>query len=244
MAGEARAGNADSEAATAPAASASRREVLAQLSELILAVRRPHPVRVAIDGPDTAGKTTLADELAPVIRASGRSAIRASVDDFHRPRSERHRRGADSALGYFEDAFDYHALRSCLLAPLGPGGDLRYRPAVFDFRTDTRLAGPSLVAPVDAVLLVDGVFLLRSDLRDAWDVRIFVWVEFDEILRRAARRDTDLFGSAAAVERRYRTRYLPGQELYLSTERPQLAADVVVDNNDPSRPSLRLTRTP
>jgi uridine kinase len=222
----------------------NRRDLLVQLGDLVLGLQRPHPVRVAIDGPDAAGKTTLADELADVIARRGRDVIRASVDGFHRPRSERHRRGVDSAVGYYEDAFDYPSLRACLLGPLGPDGDLRYRPAVFDFRTDTRLPGPDLVASADAVLVVDGVFLLRADLRDDWDLGIFVSVEVDEIIRRAVRRDAELFGSPADVERRYRTRYLPGQELYLSTARPSHAAHAVIDNNDPARPSLRLNRLP
>jgi uridine kinase len=53
---------------------------LETLAELILAVGRPHPVRVAIDGPDAAGKTTLADELTPVLERSGRQIVRASID--------------------------------------------------------------------------------------------------------------------------------------------------------------------
>ncbi len=56
---------------------ASRQTVLDELAGRIAAVRRPHPVRVAIDGIDAAGKTILADELADVIRARGRPAIRS-----------------------------------------------------------------------------------------------------------------------------------------------------------------------
>ena len=57
---------------------------LETLVGLILRVDRPHPVRVAIDGPDAAGKTILADELVPLIERSGRPVVRASIDRFHR----------------------------------------------------------------------------------------------------------------------------------------------------------------
>ena len=50
-----------------------RLDCLERLAGLILAIDRPHPVRVAIDGPDAAGKTVLADELAPIIESAGRS---------------------------------------------------------------------------------------------------------------------------------------------------------------------------
>jgi uridine kinase len=56
-------------------------------------------------------------------------------------------------------------------------------------------------------------FLLRPDLVESWDVKIFVSASFDETLRRALVRDRDLFGSEAEVERRYRHRYIPGRQL-------------------------------
>ena len=43
----------------------SRPELLARLAALADALRLDHPTRVAFDGPDTAGKTTLGDELVP-----------------------------------------------------------------------------------------------------------------------------------------------------------------------------------
>jgi hypothetical protein len=39
-----------------------------------------------------------------------------------------------------------------------------------------------LLAPPDAVLVFDGVFLLRPQLNNAWDLRIFLEVDFQETL--------------------------------------------------------------
>jgi uridine kinase len=218
----------------------TRSSVLRRLIELVLAVDRPHPIRVAVDGIDAAGKTMLADTLAVLIKCRGRPVIRASVDGFHRPRADRHRRGADSPEGYFHDAFDYPTLRAALLDPLGRGGNRRYRSATFDFRRNAPVRAPLRVAPVDAVLLVDGVFLLRPELADAWDFRIFVEVPFEEALRRACLRDSVLFGSAGAVRERYLRRYFPAQRKYLDTLRPRERAEVVVVNTDPEHPVLLL----
>lgn len=215
-----------------------RASVLTRLGEIVDAVSPGHPTRVAVDGPDAAGKTTLADELARELRGRGRDVIRASVDGFHRPRAERRRRGDLSPRGYLEDSFDVGALRRVLLDPLGPQGDRRYRTEVFDFRVDTPVERPAQVAPADAVLVLDGVFLLRPELAASWDLRIFVSVEPEETLRRALTRDEEVFGSREEVERRYRERYLPGQQLYLTEFRPLDAADVIVLNDDPTRPLL------
>jgi uridine kinase len=61
----------------------TRDEVLGGgLAEAIGSITVAHPTRVAIDGPPAAGKTTLADELAVVLRTQGRDVIRATIDDF------------------------------------------------------------------------------------------------------------------------------------------------------------------
>ncbi|MDH4033877.1 MAG: hypothetical protein OEV80_08770, partial [candidate division Zixibacteria bacterium] len=59
-----------------------RPKLIEQLAEMINIVKRSHTVRVAIDGVDASGKTTLADELVTPLEAKGRSVIRASIDGF------------------------------------------------------------------------------------------------------------------------------------------------------------------
>lgn len=213
----------------------TRQRTLQQLAQRIIALHHPHPLRVAIDGIDAAGKTTLANELAPFLEEQGRVVIRASIDDFQRPRCERYRQGPDSPHGYYEDAFDYPSFQEALLQSLGPTGNGQYRRAAFDVSTDTPLVTREEYAPLNAVLLVDGVFLLRPELDRLWDYRIFVQVDFEVALQRAVQRDQPLFGDAVAVRRRYLLRYIPGQQLYLQRDHPQERADVIVVNNDPAQ---------
>ncbi len=118
------------------------------------AVSRPpisRVTRVAIDGVDGAGKTHFADELGEVLRASGRSVIRASVDGFHNPRSIRYRLGRDSPEGFFHDSYDYEQLKAALLDPLSPGGSGHYRTAVFDHRSDRPVSAPNGAAAPGAI---------------------------------------------------------------------------------------------
>jgi uridine kinase len=150
----------------------AREAALGRLADLVAEIRRPHVVRVGIDGVDAAGKTTLADELHPLVEHRGRPGLRASIDGFHCPRRERHRRGPTSPDGYYRDSFDYEALRRELLEPLGPGGSRLYRTRVFDHRADEAIRDSRRTVPEDAVLLFDGVFLLRPELDDLCDFRV------------------------------------------------------------------------
>nr|WP_223297308.1 cytidylate kinase family protein [Catenulispora acidiphila] len=220
----------------------TRSELISSLAEALRSATTTitHPLRVAIDGAPASGKTTLADELATVLRAQGRDVIRATIDDFLFPRAERYRRGQYSAESCYFDAHDRAALCRVLLDPLGPGGDRKFQTSVYDRDTDTPLSLPAAAAPTDAVLLFDGVFLLRPELIDRWDLRIFVSLPLEQTIDRARSRGTALAGSAAVIadiERSWQYRYIPSQQLYFATAHPTDHADIIVYNDQLQRPA-------
>lgn len=213
-----------------------RAEALQALVDMIESVDCRHPLRVGIDGVDCAGKTVLADELAELLRASGREVVRASVDGFHNPRAVRHRRGRGSPEGYYLDSFDLDTLLSDLLLPLGPSGNRRFRTAAYDWRKDREVCAPVRTAGESSVLLFDGVFLQRPELAGCWDLSVYVQVRFDTSLRRGMRRDCEALGGRERAAEAYRLRYLPAQRRYIRTHRPHERADVVFHNDDPRFP--------
>jgi len=216
----------------------NRQQLLQELVSRILQLKRQHPIRVALDGVDAAGKTTLADELVEPLRALGRPVIRGSIDGFHNSSIVRYQKGSLSPEGYYHDSFNYPLLREALLAPLGPNGNRNYRSAVFDVLTDSPVETSVRVADDNAVLLFDGVFLLRCELRSCWDFSIFVEADFSQTLARAQLRDVERFGSMLEVTKRYQQRYIPGQQLYLAESKPREIASVVIDNNEPGNPLI------
>jgi uridine kinase len=200
------------------------------LARRVLAVTAGHPVRVAIDGRSAAGKTRLANALAAALEAeSARAVIRAELDNFMKIVADRNAYPYDSPESYYLDAWDYPAIRARLLIPLGPGGDRRYQTGPLD---------PPRTAPDDAILLADGVFLQRPELNRFWDLRIYLDIGLEESLRRGVARDQHWMGGAAEAERRYRTKYLPGEQRYLAEVRPHEQAQIVVDTTDPADPRI------
>jgi uridine kinase len=191
-------------------------------------------VLVAVDGPDAAGKTTLADGLAARLAVP---TVRASVDGFHHPRAVRHHRGPLSPEGYYRNSFDDDALVDALLEPFAEGAP-QVRTQVFDHRLDALAEVTASGVPVRAALVVDGLFLLRPALRYRWDLAVYLHVLPEETVRRARVRDAAEMGGTEEVERRYAARYLPGQALYRAEARPLAVADVIIDNTDPAAPQV------
>lgn len=212
--------------------SEQRTELLASLARNVTSIGADRVLRVAVDGVDGAGKTMFADELAEAVEALGRPVVRAGVDGFHQPRAARYRRGPASPEGYFADSYDYPLLRKVLLDPLSPGGDRRYRAVAFDHRTDQPVDSPWKLAPPDAVLVFDGIFLHRPELREHWDFSVFLAVDFEVSMARCAARD----GSPPDPDDAANRRYVEGQRLYLSQCRPAEHATVVVDNQELASP--------
>jgi uridine kinase len=208
-----------------------RNGFLTNLARMILQVEINHPLRVGIDGVDASGKTTLADELAEVLQHGNRPVIRASIDDFHNPENVRRQRGSLSPEGFYEDSYNYDALIETLLKPLGPHGDRRYRTAVFDLRRDQPIDLPIKTAPQDAILLIDGIFLLRQLLLPYWDLTIYIDVDYDQTMARGITRDAEFYGSIEEAALRYHKRYVPGQRLYHQDANPLDKADILIDNN-------------
>jgi uridine kinase len=193
-------------------------------------------LKVAVDGVDGVGKTTFADHLSKVLMSLGRCTIRASADGFHNPREHRYRLGRASPEGFYRDSYDYGKLRSLLLEPLAPGGSRVFRTAAFDHRADRPVDMPARTAPRGAILIVDGIFLQREELRHFWDVSIFLDAPFEVTVPRGASRGPD-YGSPDAADPANR-RYVEGQALYLADVDPQERATVLIDYSDLSRPRI------
>lgn len=185
---------------------------------------------------DGAGKTTFADELAASLRELGREVIRVSADGFHHPRAVRYRLGRDSPAGFYRDSYDHAELRRTLLDPLGPGGSLRYRTAILDVNSDQPLFEPEQIARPGSLLVVDGLFLHRPELRGLWDDSIFLRVDFAVSVPRGAARGPG-FGSPDP-EAESNRRYIGGNRLYFREAQPEKWAGVVVDNNDLKAPFI------
>jgi uridine kinase len=124
--------------------------------------------RIAVDGIDCAGKTTLADELGRLLQAS-----RVSIDEFLRPAHERHAREL-SGEGYYRDSHDLERFRVAVTAarrPVVVDGVFLQRPELDDL-WDLRIwIEISFEHALERALARDA--LLMRDVRDRYERRYF-----------------------------------------------------------------------
>jgi uridine kinase len=166
-----------------------------------------------------------------------RPVARVSMDGYHHRRAHRHRQGRLSADGYYEDAYDLDRAARELLQPLGPGGTRRYRDRIIDLATDEPADSWADASP-ETVLVVDGSFLQRAELRDHWDEVIYLDVAFEVALTRGVARDAAAFGGRDAATEAFTQRYHAAGHRYLAEVDPRRRATIVVDNHDLAHPRL------
>lgn len=210
----------------------SKSELIAALSDEILHNYGKGRAIVAVDGLDGAGKTVFADALAAQLGVGHRAVFRASIDDFHQSRARRYARGRDSAEGFYLDSFDYPTFKRMLAEPFRTGWIGSFNLRAFDLKRDVPFQPKWSSGPEDALLIVDGIFLNRPELRGIWNYSI--WLEVDPVvaLARVKARDAQEFEHDMANPERYSG----GQELYLKEAKPVEAATAIIDNNDYENP--------
>ncbi|WP_210508735.1 hypothetical protein [Naasia sp. SYSU D00057] len=180
------------------------------LDELVGEIQHNYPrgrVTVAVDGLTGSGTGPFADDLADAFRRRGTQVVRASIADFPAALPQ----GDAAVPRFYAEAHDYDAFKDQLARPfrrekpfaLVPGGDPR------------TLEG-------DAVLIVDGVFLLRPELIGSWSSTVVLFVPADEAFARAGLDPSSIRAQA--------------EELYLDRVQPRVKAIANVDNTDPEHP--------
>jgi uridine kinase len=127
-----------------------------------------------------------------------------------------------------------------VLHPLGPGGDGSYVERVFDVEADAPVEGARLQAVPASVGIFDASFLLRPEIRDSFDYRIFVQTSFEEAEARGVLRDSAALGGDEKARRLYRSRYHEAQRIYFKEAKPLKYADALFINDDPADPVVFL----
>lgn len=187
-----------------------------ELADRLLRLPRTRLTLLAgIDGRGAAGKSTLARAVAALLPA----AIVVEFDDFYLPAAKRElrRRAGDDEVG---GDFDWRRLRDQVLAPLARDEPARYQR--YDWDSD-RLAEWHTIAP-GGIVLVEGNYTTRSDLRAFYDLTVWVEAPHELRLRRGLERD------GPGSREQWLELWMPEEERYIAAQDPRRWVDVVVES--------------
>jgi phosphoribulokinase len=189
------------------------KSTLSSLSTRIMAMDR-RPVTVGIDGQGGSGKSTLARELAQNLALS---AAIVQGDDFYSDTSAREKSLLTPEEGY-EKYFDWRRLESEVIrSTRGGAATLRYQ------RYDWNIAemGEWTEIPMPEVVIIEGVYSLRPELRHGFDVTIFVHTnESTRLLRQKERGENSMF---------WINRWTAASEFYVTSEGPWEWVDFILE---------------
>ena len=169
---------------------------------------------VAIDGLGGAGKSTLAQLLEQQLKTLGWSVAVVKHDDFYLPSNQRENQ-TKKTIG---SDFDWKRLRDQVLIPIREGWSAHYQR--YDWETDF-LAEWHTISASD-VVLVEGVYTMRCELTDLYDLKI--WVECPRAIRlaRGIARDGEKARSIWEQD------WMPKEDYYVKTHLPRERADLSV----------------
>lgn len=188
-------------------------------SALLLAGDRA--LLVGIDGPGGGGKSTLARRLAHEL---GVDTAVVEGDDFYAEIDWEERAGFSPQDGYERD-YDWVRLRDQVLGPARDGApELRYQR--YDW--DSRRLGGWVARPQPTVLVVEGLYVLRPELRERYDVRLCV--DAPEALRRERMRarHAQYDPATQALHDAMTEVWLGVEHLYFERHDPRPSADLVI----------------
>jgi hypothetical protein len=190
-----------------------------------------HGVRVGVDSAVVEDGGLLADALAADLARRGLPVARVRQQGFLRPRSIRLEYGSADPDAAWERWYDDAGLRREVLDPLGPGGAGTWVESLWDPEVDRASRAPRRSAAAGTVAVLDGRFLLRWELADAFDV--VVHLQTSQAAQ--TRRTTDVED---------RRRLVPSWQRYLDETDPagrllsSAAAGLVVRYEDPRHPAV------
>ncbi|HVW29933.1 MAG TPA: uridine kinase [Polyangiaceae bacterium] len=189
-------------------------------------------VVIGIAGGTGSGKTTVATKLIDALPAHGAALIQHDwyyKDRSHLPPAERKRINFDEPAALENDLLlsDLRELKDGRLA----------RCPDYDFATHTRRSSRHEVTP-KPIIIVEGILLFAvPELRDAFDLRLFVETDDDIRLLRRIRRDIEERGrDIASIESQYVSTVRPMHQQHVAPSRGY--AHLIIPEGGENAPAL------
>lgn len=187
-----------------------------QLAQQIIKLPSKHHQKlIAIDGGGGSGKTTFSEILQKEIAGS----FIIEIDDFYKPSQLR---VPVAPTEIINPNMDWDRFKKLVLEAVANSQPISYQ--LYDKSAGT-LSGEVISVPPDATIILEGVWALQEAFVNFYDYRI--WLEAPAVtrLQRGLLRDGE------GMRQVWEKEWIPIDENYRETQKPQLQADCIVDSD-------------
>lgn len=153
------------------------------------------PFMIGVAGGTASGKSTVCEKIRRLVvkedEENGRQIITLSQDSFYRDLTSKESEQARKGMFNFDhpDAFD-HQLMLKILKDIQSGKSTQV--PVYDFKMNSRVDGEFVsIHPSDVVLLEGILVFYNKEVRDLFDMKLFVDTDADTRLARRVLRDIE-----------------------------------------------------
>ena len=184
-------------------------------------------VLIGIDGLGGAGKSTISELLSGYFQNQNKTrVIILHIDDFIHPRAIRYNPDIPEWKCYYHLQWRYDYFIQHVLQPLRNGQDFNDSITFYDKENDCYFSR-QVTIPVGSLVIVEGIFLQREELRDMFDYMIYLDISEETRLQRVLKRD-GYIGSQQQIHDKYENRYFPAERIYIREYNPVAMADYVI----------------
>jgi len=198
----------------------------------MLVVTTGRPFMIGVAGGTSSGKTTVSERLAELAGEDHLALIK--LDSYYLRRSELPSAEAELANFDHPDVFDWRLLNDHLAA-LAAGAAVPvpvYDYTVYDRTDEVRIVRPAQIVVVEGILV-----LYDAQLRERFDLRVYIDTDADLRLIRWLERDVRERGrTVESVITQYLTTVRPSHEQFVEPSKRH--ADVIIPQGGLNRPAL------
>jgi uridine kinase len=185
-------------------------------------------VLIGITGIDGCGKGYLTGRVVAKLRQQDIKAVAINVDDWlNFP--DRRFNNDNPAEHFYEHAIRFEEMFQKLILPLKQN---RQHSIVVDIteETSTEYRKHTYEFKEVGIIVLEGIYLLKSAYRHHYDLTCWVECTFETALERALLRRQEGLSPAETIAV-YESVYFPAQRIHFIRDNPKAAADVILKND-------------
>lgn len=181
---------------------------------------------VGIDGLGGSGKSTIVNSLKLQLQNENYHTYVLHIDDFIHPKHIRYDESKEEWYCYYNIQWRYDYLVQEILSSIKRGDKIDKLIELYDKENDTYVI-QRIYIPQGSVLLLEGIFLQRKEIKSYLDFVIYLDVPQKVRLNRVLTRD-GYIGGLEDIKCKYERRYFPAEEKYILEYSPIENADFVL----------------